>query len=185
MNDAPKENYYRVGSSIWREFTTDDTRLMAAYLLTCSHRTTEGLFVLPMGYAAADLDWKEARALRAFVQVAGTDMVRYDDSTRCCLIVNALKWQAPVNPNQVKAAIKKLIAIPDTDLFEDFYRQAEQFAKQLLEPLREAFPKRFCLRLVEQSGEHSNSSSNSNSSSTAAAAVAGGTSAAAAERRTG
>lgn len=142
MTDV-RENYYRVGSSLWREFRTDDTRLMAAYVLTCDHRTTEGLFHLPLGYVSADLGWKESRTRKAFSMIADQGLIRYDDDARVCLIMKALKWQAPANPNQRTAALRKLVSLPETFLFPEFYQQARLFAEQFAELLVERFPQRF------------------------------------------
>lgn len=154
MTDAaPRETYYRVSPSLWRDFTTDDTRLMATYLLTCKHRTTEGLFVLPMGYIVTDLDWPDRRVRKAFAAILDHGLVRYDETSRVCLIVNALKRQPPANDNVAKSAIKKLIGLPDSPLLDDFYRLAEEYCERLLQPLREAFPKRFALPVVSGSGE--------------------------------
>lgn len=142
MIDEPHESYHRVGSSIWREFATDDTRLMATYLLTCDHRTTEGLFVLPMGYVTADLGWSVRRARSAFDAILEHGLVRYDVTPRVCLIVKALKWQPPANPKVVTSAMRKLAGLPDTTLVVDFYEQAERYCPRMLKALREAFPKR-------------------------------------------
>jgi len=168
-----RESYYRIGPSLLRGFQVDDERIMATYLLTCEHRTTEGLFLLPLGYISADLGWSDKRTRKAFDAVVASGLVRYDYDARVCLIVKALKWQAPANPNQIKAALKKLVPLPDTDLFDGILAAANEHAEKLSEALVKAFPQRFSEPLkepfpkpiAERIGEHSSSSSNSSSNS--------------------
>ena len=50
--------YYRVSPSIWHHRDwSDDTKLLAFYLLTSPHRSTEGLFYLLTHYMLGDLRW--------------------------------------------------------------------------------------------------------------------------------
>ena len=56
-------SYWRVTPAFWGDEKVagwnDDTRLLALYLLTCEHRTLEGLFRLPKGYIMADDLWRK------------------------------------------------------------------------------------------------------------------------------
>lgn len=145
--------YYRVGPAIWDEAWADDTRYVAFYLLTCRHRTTEGLFRLPLEYAVADLDWPADRVRAAFEQLVDCGFIAYDAAARVCLIVKALEWQAPENPNQVKAAMKLIDALPATALLDSFIRLAEQSCERLAQALAERFPERFHEATAQGSGE--------------------------------
>lgn len=53
--------YNRISTKFWTDEKVlqwdNETRLLALYLLTCSHKTTEGLFRLPKQYICADLEW--------------------------------------------------------------------------------------------------------------------------------
>ena len=135
-----RETYYRIGSSVWHEFTTDDTRLMALYVLTCRHRTTEGLFLLPMGYASADLDWPEKRVRKALDAILDNGLARYDEKARVCFIVQALKWQSPGSELQVRGAITRLLPLPPTPLLAELHEQAQQFAQRLAQEMTQHFP---------------------------------------------
>jgi len=185
-----RETYYRVSPSVWREFRVDDERVMALYLLTCEHRTTEGLFLLPLGYVSADLGWTDRRTRKAFAAVEAAGMVRYDADVSVCFIAKALKQQSPANPNQVKSALKKLVALPPTPLFDALLASAREHAKPFSLALVQAFPERFGEPLGEPlaepspdrsaepsrrpspqpSPEHSTSTSSSTSTSTGASA---------------
>lgn len=127
--------FYRVGPAIWDQPWDDDTRLVALYLLTNPHRTTEGLYRLPLAYATADLRWKAGRVERALEVLIASDFVRYDVQAQVVWIVKALAWQSPTNPNQVKGAARVLRGLPATTLFEDFLRVCEAECPQLYREL--------------------------------------------------
>lgn len=136
------DRYYKVGPAFWTDHAawTDDERLLGLYVLTCPHRSTEGLFRLPVAYMAADLRWQEKRVRRALATLVAHDFIAYDDQAGVVLIVKALKWQQPSNPNGVKAAVKALRAVPPTVLATRFRGLAERFAERLAEGLPEGIP---------------------------------------------
>lgn len=116
---------------------------MACYLIACPHRTTEGLFSLSLGYMAADLRWDVPRAQEALEQVISKGLVRYDADAEVCLIMKALKRQAPANENVRKAALKRLVGVPETPLWMDFYELAQRYCGPFAADLRKAFGERF------------------------------------------
>lgn len=152
MNDE-QGRYYRLSPKFWSDPMAmrwdDDTRLLAMYLLTCPHRTTEGLFRLPKLYAMADLGWSEERFTERLQQLVDDGFVEWDRQAEVVLIVKALTWQAPANPNQVKAAVKQLAMVPPTPLKARFKALAERYCERLYEGLPEGFGEGF----LEGSGE--------------------------------
>lgn len=150
--------YWRVSPAFWGDEKvkgheedpesgwSDDAKLLALYLLTCEHRTCEGLYRLPKGYIMEDLGWTSERLAEPFQELLAEGFIKYDGRARVVLICNALDYQAPENPNQEKAAIKLLSDLPETSLFEAFLslaeRYAQPFAQRLLERLPERFPER-------------------------------------------
>lgn len=148
--------YFRVSPKLWHESWDNDQRLLALYLLTCEHRTTEGLFRLPQAYVSADLGWSQKRLQKAWDALTKQDFIRYMDGV--VLIVQALKYQAPGNPNQIKAALNALERVPETELDIQFGALAEGFAQGLLE----ALPHRFTKGLAHSHTSSSTSSSTSN-----------------------
>lgn len=135
--------YFRIGPAIWHEPWDDDTRYVAFYVLTCEHRTTEGYFRLPLEYAVADLSWPARRFRAAFDRLVGEDFLAYDEAARVCLILKALEWQAPDNPNQVKAAMKLIERVPPSPLLVRFIGLALQHCERLAQALAERFPEPF------------------------------------------
>lgn len=139
---SERERYYKVGPAFWTDnrHWRDDDRLCALYILTSPHRNTEGLFRLPVAYVAADLGWQDRRVRRALDQLVADDFIGYDYEAGVVLIVKALKWQQPLNPNGVKAAVKALDAVPPTVLASRFRELAERFAERLWEGLPPGLP---------------------------------------------
>ena len=121
----------------------DDTTTVALYLLTCPHRTTEGLFRLPKPYAMADLDWDASRFNAAFSRLEQEGFLAYDDDAALLLLVNSLKYQRPDNANQQKGAEKALEDLPDSPLWDTFLRSAEEHCQSFADFMRKRMPQRF------------------------------------------
>jgi hypothetical protein len=117
---------------------------LAFYLLTCEHLTTEGLYRLPTAYAITDLGWqsKAKRFQAAFEVLLEEEFVKYDHEFQVVLLPNALAWQAPTNPNQITAAVRKIRDdVPlETPLLKELASLAARLAPRLAQALREAFP---------------------------------------------
>lgn len=135
--------YHRVSPKFWseakRESWTEDARLLAIYLLTCGHRTTEGLFLLPKPYVSADLGWSSERLSEPFTELIERGFMAYDDEAEVILLTNALKYQRPDNPNQILGAIRSLEELPSTQLFALLIKSADTHAQAFGQALREAF----------------------------------------------
>lgn len=133
-------DYYRIYCRFWPEVLrrgwSDDVRVMALYLMTNNHRVLEGIFYLPVSYAAADLNWTLERVREALAKLVGDGFCDYDCLTNLVLVKKALKYQPPENPNQVTAAIKHLEELPASRLKEDFTDLAERYSPRLAEGLR-------------------------------------------------
>jgi hypothetical protein len=140
--------HHRVGAGIWDQPWDDDMRLVAIYLMTCKHRAMEGLYRLPKAYGPADMGWRPARFQRAFHALVKDGFIRYDEDAQVVWLVNAMRWQAPQNPNQVKAAVKALQELPATALLNDFLTVAVTVSERFAEALRQAFPERFAERVA-------------------------------------
>jgi len=138
-----KINNHKVASNFWGDKKVrswnNDTIFLALYLLTSPHKRTEGLFRLPKGYIAADLNWDLKRLEKPFAKLIEDGFIKYDEEVEVIFIVNALKYQVPENPNQEKAAIKKLKALPETDLLDEFIEKTKKYRKVFTKRLRKEF----------------------------------------------
>jgi len=139
------ETYFRVGPRFWMDTHgwSEDARLLALYILTCPHRRTEGIFRLPIPYILADLDWSKERFGKPFAELLAKGFIDYDEGPGIVLIRSALKWQAPENPNQVKAAVRAISELPANRLVEPFIELSERFSERLAKGLREGLPEGF------------------------------------------
>jgi hypothetical protein len=135
--------YFRVSPGIWRQKWTEPARYLALYLLTCQHRTLEGLFVLPIPYICADLKWSPESLEEPFRTLVSDGFLDYDDEEQVCLIVKALHYQPPRNPNMVKAAVRRIATVPESRLDDLFLRSAITYCGPLAESLRESLPERY------------------------------------------
>jgi len=139
-----QRSYFPVSPRFWTDpdmlRCSDDAKLLALYLLTGPHRRTEGLFRLPKPYICADLGWTLERLAEPFRELLGpAGFLAYDDQAQVVLIRNALKYQAPQNPNQVKAVLKHLGDLPDTPLTCEFRQLAERYCEDLAKALPKGF----------------------------------------------
>ena len=137
------DRYYRVSPKFWtraeQKGWSDDTKLLALYLLTGPHRTTEGLYRLPRKYAQADLEWSAERFAQRLQELVEDGFCRYDDNAQVILITGAMRYQACANENMAKAAVRRLAELPETPLTSDFKQLAERFDERLAERLPEGF----------------------------------------------
>lgn len=110
-------DYGRVHSTFWSSATTaslsDDGKLLALYLLTCSHSTIAGVFRLPDGYASEDLGWSLERVSEGFSELFHKGFANRCGTTKWVVVEKHLDWNPPENPNQRKAAAKVIGSIPD------------------------------------------------------------------------
>jgi hypothetical protein len=110
-------DYGKVHSTFWSSGTTgglsDDAKILALYLLTCSHSTIAGVFRLPDGYACEDLSWDAARVRKGFVELLAKGFANRCETTKWVFICRHFEWNKPENPNQWKSAAKIASQVPN------------------------------------------------------------------------
>lgn len=140
---ADDVRYYRVSPRFWsraeQKGWSDDAKLLALYLLTGPHRTTEGLYRLPKKYAQADLEWSRERFDQPLAELIHDGFCDYDEDAQVVLVSGAMRYQACANENMAKAAVKRLKELPETRLARNFQQLAERFDQRLHEQLPEGF----------------------------------------------
>jgi len=135
--------YFRLSPRIWEQGWSESAKTLAVYLLCNRHRTTEGLYRLPKAYIWGDLGWTPERLVEPFTELLEVDFIKYDDKASVVFVAKALRWQPPDNPNQMKHAVKLLRQLPESPLFDELLRAAEEYAPRFAEQLRELMPERF------------------------------------------
>jgi len=127
--------YGKVWGRFWTEARSaewsDDMTILGLYLLTSPHHVSEGLYVIPKAYISDDLDWQMERVDETFSLLEKDGFSRYDAKTRVVFLPNALKYQPPVGPKQVKGAFNRVSALPKTVLMQDFLSVADTVCPDL------------------------------------------------------
>lgn len=127
--------YYPVSPLFWTDPTVrtwdDATKLLAHYLLTGPHRNLEGLYRLPLSYAADDLGWRKDKVARTMRRLEADGFVARDPEADVVFIRNALKYQAPKSAKQISGALRVLGEVPKSRVHEDFVSVCEEYAPEL------------------------------------------------------
>lgn len=109
-------DYGKVYATFWSSQTThslsDDGKLLALYLMTCSHNTIAGVFRLPDGYVAEDIGWDQNRVQQGFAELLAKGFANRCETTKWVWVVKHLEWNKPENPNQRKSAAKIAQSVP-------------------------------------------------------------------------
>lgn len=118
----------------------DSARCLGAYLLTCEHRTFEGLYRLPSAYAIADLGWTRETYDKAFAKLVAEGFVLGDDAADVVFLVNALEYRQPRGAKQIAGAINALKRLPSTGLLRNLYDAAKEYAEDFADAIEGVFP---------------------------------------------
>lgn len=109
-------DYGRIHGTFWSSPTTagmtDKGKLLALYLMSCTHGTIAGVFRLPDGYIAEDLQWEIEDVRQAFGELLTKGFANRCETTKWVWLVKHLEWNPPENPNQRKAAFKVASGVP-------------------------------------------------------------------------
>lgn len=138
-------HFYPVSPKFWDDEKVcgwnDSQRLLASYLLTCKHRNLEGLYKLPVNYAAEDLHWTPAKVRKYLDALIAEGFCEYDEGTKVLLLPNALDYYQPKTTPQLKGALADLAGLPATPLKQRFLERAKSFgADKLVDALVNGVP---------------------------------------------
>lgn len=121
-------DYGKVYGTFWSSETTgslsDDGKLLALYLMTCSHSTIAGVFRLPDGYAAEDLGWSSARVAKGFAELFANGFANRCETTKWVWVIKHLEWNQPDNPNQRKSARKIALSVPESCVWKQAFMRS-------------------------------------------------------------
>ena len=99
--------FTKVVTTIWASerfrSVTDDARLLHLYYMTSHHQTACGCFLLPDGYALADMQWDTDRYQTARTRLVEADLVAHDARTQEVRITRWFEDNPPMNPSHRKA----------------------------------------------------------------------------------
>lgn len=112
-------DFAKISCSIWRsrKFTglpNDEARYLYLYLHTCPHVNSLGCFVLPEGYALADLKWTDPTRYRDGLDtLSRAGLIGFQEDESVVRIVDFLKHSPFANPSHATGSIAILDTIPD------------------------------------------------------------------------
>jgi hypothetical protein len=139
--------YNYVKANFWDHAALKDwdlnTSQIAIYILTCKHRTADGLFYLHPNYIKTDLRLKEEEIESGLEKLADEDFIRWDRENKFILITNALKYQPIDKINYKKAVHEHLINLPKTYLYYDLLKKASRYSPLLKDNLIKSMSKKF------------------------------------------
>ena len=142
MAGASGWRYNAVSDTFWDDEKvrkwTDDGRYLALYLLTCSRRTGEGFYRLPLVNALDDLGWERGRLDAAMRELCESDFADHDEDARLVLIVKALKHHPPIHgAASIKGAINVLDKAKGSPrLFSRFLAAADRYEQDFAAAIR-------------------------------------------------
>ena len=128
MNNTPRIGVFPC--KLWREASKEldlETLCVLAYLWTCPHRKIEGLFELPLGYVASDLNVSVAVAEEKIKLLEEKGFVAYEDDV---IFVKGYmgvqnKLQGKVPNDTIKGIINNLTELqPSKKLLELWANEA-------------------------------------------------------------
>lgn len=132
--------YYPISPLFWSDSKVrawgPEEKMLALYLLTCEHRNLEGLYRLPVPYIEADLAWDRVYLTDAMDRLETDGFLAYDEESQVILIRKALKYHQPQSEKQIQGAVNALQQVPDTHLWSEFVKAAEQYAPALHNAIR-------------------------------------------------
>lgn len=131
-------DYGRVHATFWSSPTiaplSDDGKLLALYLMTCSHNTIAGVFRLPDGYIAEDIGWIAERVSKGFDELFRNGFAQRCSVTKWVWVCKHLEWNAPENPNQWKAVEKVIDSIPPTCEWMEAFNRSRTVGETVSKP---------------------------------------------------
>jgi hypothetical protein len=146
--------YHPVYPSLWDRTMRElggPAKVVRLYVLTCSHRLSEGLYHLPVGILQHDTGLEPQHVDQALRELTAARLVDYDPDAEVILDRTALKF-APLRnrvdgqtgevrvDKRIAGAVRKLEHVPPTPLLAELYRLAVEHSPDLADALAAEWP---------------------------------------------
>ena len=116
---------------------SDQSKVLAIYLLTCPHSNMLGCFRLPDGYITEDLRWDIQTVKKAFHELADIDFLTRDEQTGWLVIHDFLKWNPIQNSRQGIGIHKLFEGVPThSTVFKPLVKGLLKYGDRLEKPFR-------------------------------------------------
>ena len=141
-----KKKYRKIDPNIWNDEKfielSDDGKLGFLFLLTHPHMTSLGAMRGSLPGLSHELGWTTERLSQSLSQSLSQRMIVYVPKASFIWLPNALKYNAPENPNVVKAWAKIYADLPECAEKYELYQAVKDFLKGFSEGFAKgwAFP---------------------------------------------
>ena len=139
--------YAKVERRIWcdAKFLSleQDAKFLFLYLLTTDHATClPGLLKLGLAQVAEALEWLPERLAKGFGELFRKGLVKADWRARVVWLPNAIRYNAPENPNVVKGWVTHWDLVPECGLKDEAFVAYSQTLEGLGKPFLKPFLER-------------------------------------------
>lgn len=115
------KRFSKVSPAVWRSrrFTSlpdSDAKLLYLYFVTSEHQTSIGAYVIPTGYAIADLAWDAPRYENARTALVAADLIAFDDDTSTVYVLRWFKHSPPMNDKHARGCRRLIEELEAADI---------------------------------------------------------------------
>lgn len=105
--------FSKVSPRVWRSerfmgLSSDDSKLLYLYLLTCEHQTSIGACHLPDGYACTDLRWEPRRYLKARQDLENAGLIDFDTKASVVAIKQWFRFNPAMNMKHAEGIARNI-----------------------------------------------------------------------------
>lgn len=139
--------YRKIDTRIWNDekfrALTDDGKLVFFFLLTHPHMTSIGAMRQTVPGLASEIGWPVERLSEGFEEACSKGMARHDAQASMIWLPKFIRYNAPENPNVLKAWASAVDLLPECDLTREAIQAVKDFAEELPEAFQKALPEVF------------------------------------------
>jgi hypothetical protein len=139
--------YRKIDTRIWNDEKfrelSDDAKLVFFFLLTHPHMTSIGAVRATLPGLAAEIKWTSESLQRAFAEASSRGMAKHDAEASVIWLPNFIRYNAPENPNVLKAWASAVELLPECDLTREAVQAVKDFSKELPESFQKELPEVF------------------------------------------
>jgi hypothetical protein len=141
--------YGKIETAIWQSpkfrAVSERGQRLFFYVVACPHGNAVGCFVLPIGYATADLGWDVKTVSETITETVSKGLIERDERTGLTWIRGWWGHNTIENPNVAKAAARSVLSLPHKSpvysaFIADLDAHKEQFKPSVWEAFRNGLP---------------------------------------------
>lgn len=124
------KRFSKVSPAVWRSrrfnaLPGSDAKLLYLYFVTSEHQTSIGAYVIPTGYAIADLAWDTTRYEDARAALVEAGLVAFDDETSTVYVERWFKHCPPMNESHAQGCQRLISELESEGIAEKVQAEFE------------------------------------------------------------